>query len=996
MTTAVVVVPVLVSETANPKTKTKATSNTNTPAGITSITVPTRNANEINLPIPINYRYDAQASQKYALGGASSPHNMNNGTFVLPPPDSQMVGGPPVGGTTWGWTIPDNYADYGTRTVMLDYNNHQCSKSGTPYAVDLSVFNSPNDFIPVYSTLNGTVIEALGSDPATQIKAPDCTAGSSKNCDGYGNFVRIRNTRWASVNAVKLFTDTNVCPVGKRLPTYDSVKDQRCMTGLYTDDNCPIKCIENPAPLTKTCPGVATNDVSGCLPKGCPANSEPYLDEDSLNHFCTTTWTTPLPPIPAVPTTTCTLMYCYETKYNPTYSNQYTSCMTGMQPGEFRNQVISDKCGYDSQGAAIPAKSGKPDPTCNGIKGDKQYVDMANVHIANYDVVIAHLTSGSMTGLTADAKTFVPGVFTPGYGDQLKVKDITNWSQIGTMGASGYYWDGGKNQYVSNTQTPMVHYEVWRNNACDAKLSSPTTNMVVVNPATFIGQKTSSLVHQNSPPDLTLGYDNKDAAKYPTCSDWMTAIKTKVQQQTPQIIQCRHAALLFRAIILTRDLAAYPSSINKQYDPQLYFELETKTDANTLGTGTFILGNPDFGKSMPASHNMWITVEGDNKFGPFDGGAGPVDLVGGKKNLLMSFGIDGAQTLPDGKIDFIDCPSEMQTVTFGNIPTYKMEDISTLKTNFAFMPDLCLGKDNVDANPYGRQVIPSEQETGKTGADAICTQPSTASTCPAGPTVSAFVSDNNACGQTLDLLPYMQGTSGLQITMADKEVLSYTQATPLNAKNRFFMVKNTIGDNFEEFTYDNDWIYHVRDTTATEGFNGPPIKCIDVAHAGQDAIFDSITGQFGNGCSAFNSNSALEGSPFRPRNMQVCSTSAEMANTIIGFGKDSCTCCETKYSGANTNQIKLVDKGTLKLSAGSSYSDVIEVANIKGAGSGETFFYQKNVGLIGYGTGNTVDPTQIVPPTQLTCVNFVTSTTKGSVPNVVDKCIGKPAGNPLR
>lgn len=100
-------------------------------------------------------------------------------------PDLLTLGNKPTGGKTFGWTIPDGYVQSGARTIVLGYADH------AGYAVDLSVFGQPNDLVPVYSPIIGTVVETHN------------TSGGGK--PGYGEFTRIRNAKWACVNNEELW-----------------------------------------------------------------------------------------------------------------------------------------------------------------------------------------------------------------------------------------------------------------------------------------------------------------------------------------------------------------------------------------------------------------------------------------------------------------------------------------------------------------------------------------------------------------------------------------------------------------------------------------------------------------------------------------------------------------------------------------------------------------------------------------------------------------------
>ena len=383
----ITVIPIALGPSLAP-TKKDTTSSKDPSDRPANTTTSVREADERNLPVPFNYyaqNPDPDATftsfggiddiGDWSYPGSPTPHKLEIGAaggfqyptkqdpddpnetnytsydnkrrvpgefaLQLAQPDSYLVGGAPVGGLTYGWGLPDNYVSGASRTILLNWSQHDhgayfdfdpfrqalisnpAAYKPEPYALDLTVNNTPEDFVPVYSTIDGSVIEYMGATPAGPA-VENCPSG---NCHGYGNFVRIRNSRWAAVNATAMYVDNNptLCRDGApgRVAGYtyvtspSTVDPNKCVTGLLTDDKCEVTC--------------TTLDTTGAV-VGVP-----------------------------------------ETTTNQLYKEARKSCMVDVEAGQFRNSDPS-----------LP----------NGGVGS--YLDTYAVKVTNYEIVLGYLTNGSV------------------------------------------------------------------------------------------------------------------------------------------------------------------------------------------------------------------------------------------------------------------------------------------------------------------------------------------------------------------------------------------------------------------------------------------------------------------------------------------------------------------------------------------------------------------------------------------------------------------------
>ena len=626
-----------------PKTPTDTTTPlVNDPGSPDNVVAPTRDADERNLPIPINYYNTCCASDEpswvirfgnweYPLS-LPRPHEFTlaAGNFELPDttqtsnikkpkifqfaqPDSYVIGGPPIGGLTYGWGLPETYAGNTTRQVLLQKTAHTAgayTDCDQTYATDISVENAPLDFVPVYSTLQGTVVEFLGSDPQVEASCPDGVT----NCDGYGNFVRTRNSKWAAVNAVDLYKDNNTCARANRfepgypnqeVPAHALDKESCKSDGKLTDDPCPMDCIRD-------------RDVTCDMTPKIEITIDPILGRISKTTYpdecnpCRNGRQYGKGPLQGCnnSTGTCYSYYCVSETSNPKIAGgeAYRMIVNDMDKSIFRNKRLGEPpYGYYRD----VGDNGSPDVT-----GVARYVDIALVHVTNWEVVQSYMTDGSVD-------KFISG------------RDVTlrNDSQIGTLGNSGYYGVGRK--YFLNSKRPMMHYEIW--NFGFGAYDPPDTLMQPW-PYNLDGQPQVTIGNANDPPIPTI---YNQFALPDVCKDDQLTMNVEANIDTGYIgtAVCEH--LTPSGTVSTDEFKVYaynalrsawtsPGGQPKVYvykpfdypgmNPQLYWKID-----HTVGTAEALLsitmGDPL--KYYP-SHRQYLTAK---VTGPFLESAGPLDVT---------------------------------------------------------------------------------------------------------------------------------------------------------------------------------------------------------------------------------------------------------------------------------------------------------------------------------------------------------------------------------
>lgn len=161
----------------------------------------------------------------------------------------------------------------------------------------------------------------------------------------------------------------------------------------------------------------------------------------------------------------------------------------------------------------------------------------------------------------------------------------------------------------------------------------------------------------------------------------------------------------------------------------------------------------------------------------------------------------------------------------------------------------------------------------------------------------------------------------------------YTYSSIVSNNNSgFYFVKSKNPAYFEEFSFDNEYLYHLKDTTWTE-------KCPD----GQDAFYALFDGSLGdNGCNVFETNK--EGAKWVDRCLAVGETSGPYISTLLGFNKESCDCC---MSLPGTEIRTLSYQGAYTFPNGWHSNDLIIIETP----GGEKYFIDNQYGMIAFEGG---------------------------------------------
>ena len=187
----------------------------------------------------------------------------------------------------------------------------------------------------------------------------------------------------------------------------------------------------------------------------------------------------------------------------------------------------------------------------------------------------------------------------------------------------------------------------------------------------------------------------------------------------------------------------------------------------------------------------------------------------------------------------------------------------------------------------------------------------TAVACPAG---------------TVDVLNYMlPSDTGKGNRMQDGEIF-YTHAGTVAGQSGFYIVKSDNSRYYEAFSYDDNYIYIVYDTTWATGAGN--VRCND---DGTDAmaVYYSATDDLGR--------------RHFPRCMEV-GKQYQVIGYVVGMSKSNCHMCWTPYSGVIPSTAWISEQGNKTLPNGVAVGDAL---TIKTSG-GENFIFSRGLGWVGW------------------------------------------------
>ncbi len=160
-----------------------------------------------------------------------------------------------------------------------------------------------------------------------------------------------------------------------------------------------------------------------------------------------------------------------------------------------------------------------------------------------------------------------------------------------------------------------------------------------------------------------------------------------------------------------------------------------------------------------------------------------------------------------------------------------------------------------------------------------------------------------------------------------------------SGKGVFYTTKSSDPIYFEEFSFDNQHVYHLKDTTWATGPN-QNVKCEN----GDDAYFTLMNGFYGkDNCNVYKPE--IEGGLLHPRCMSVGEVAGPYLLTVVGFSKKTCTCCKTRYVGNLPESVTFVSHGSVTFPTGWSSDDVVKLYK---STTQETYYYDKELGWVGF------------------------------------------------
>lgn len=194
---------------------------------------------------------------------------------------------------------------------------------------------------------------------------------------------------------------------------------------------------------------------------------------------------------------------------------------------------------------------------------------------------------------------------------------------------------------------------------------------------------------------------------------------------------------------------------------------------------------------------------------------------------------------------------------------------------------------------------------------------------------------NSVAAKTVNVLEYFV-SDGQTTPMSNGEHFTYVE-TDSNGFRYYKQAGRT--DLFEQFYVSDGLIRHAEDTTWATG-------------PGQDInamlyFVDGSYGTHGNVAQSIPENYKAMG--WAPTTMEVGEV-YETEGTVVGIRGGRFV--DNQHTGPVTFAMQLVHQGAMQLPTGVYSNDAIALKIISGPGQGETFYYDKEVGWIGFDMGN--------------------------------------------
>ncbi|MBI3954709.1 hypothetical protein HY333_01560, partial [Candidatus Collierbacteria bacterium] len=183
---------------------------------------------------------------------------------------------------------------------------------------------------------------------------------------------------------------------------------------------------------------------------------------------------------------------------------------------------------------------------------------------------------------------------------------------------------------------------------------------------------------------------------------------------------------------------------------------------------------------------------------------------------------------------------------------------------------------------------------------------------------ASYAKPASVCSEgQVDLLDFFISDDPNRISVMESGETFQTYQTTIGGRPGFVLVKSRATDHFEEFTYDDQYIYHLRDTTWENTCDG-------------GYAYYSV----------FDPSSGAEGGQAAKRCMAPGETSSQSFQ-LRAYNRDSCSPCRVDFGhSVNTG-------GSYQMTL-SADGQTLELNQLTGPGAGEIKTYGKGKGLVGF------------------------------------------------
>jgi len=289
----------------------------------------------------------------------------------------------------------------------------------------------------------------------------------------------------------------------------------------------------------------------------------------------------------------------------------------------------------------------------------------------------------------------------------------------------------------------------------------------------------------------------------------------------------------------------------------------------------------------------------------------------------------------------------------GVLPTLatQLNDLAS-KCDCAYARPNCLGEGICSPAPYTNppEVPPPDSNDDNCNTERGCkySDPCLCTACVGGLITSAVVGIPPSDTTAVNLVDYFFPGSATGVNLSNGEFFRVE-----SEGNGFYkIIKSHDSRYYERFRVENGYIDHYEDTTwANENGN---IQCNNGSGEAYFSLLDYSNGSPQNTCPVW--DPSREGMHWAPQFMSVPPPQAPQApfyatTTVIGFSKSNHQCCDTAYTGPADHGIQMIYKGCVVFPTQVTRQDVVVLRNTTGIGANETFFYDRELGWVGFHRG---------------------------------------------